>query len=59
MDVSLTPTPEPTPARPPVIGGKLDTAKLFNGITLHAAVDTPPGADAAAERSDRKVTCSI
>ena len=35
-----------------MIGGKLDTAKLFNGITLHAAVDTPPGADAATERSD-------
>ena len=51
-EVSLTPTPEPTPSRPPVIGGKLDTAKLFNGITLHAAVDTPPGADAATERSD-------
>ena len=47
-----TPEPEPTPTRPPVIGGRLDTGKLFNGITLHSTVDTPPGADAAAERTD-------
>jgi Fungal chitosanase of glycosyl hydrolase group 75 len=45
-----TPTPEPTPTRPPVITGKLDTAKLFNGITLHSSVETIPGADAATER---------
>ena len=45
-----TPTPEPTATRPPVITGKLDTAKLFNGITLHSAVETTPGGDAATER---------
>ena len=47
-----TPTPEPTPTRPPVITGKLETAKLFNGITVHSAVDTPAGSDASTERVD-------
>src|SRR5213076_1300069 len=49
-EVSGTPTPEPTATRPPVITGKLDTAKLFNGITLHSTVETISGADAATER---------
>jgi len=47
-----TPTPEPTPTRPPVIAGKLDTAKLFNGVTIHATVETLPGTDASTERVD-------
>jgi hypothetical protein len=51
-EVVATPSPEPTPTRPPVISGKLDTAKLFNGVTVHATVDTPPGGDAATERVD-------
>src|SRR5689334_20925937 len=51
-EVVVTPTPEPSPTRSPVISGKLDLAKIFNGITLHATVDTPPGADAATERAD-------
>ena len=51
-EISATPTPEPTPTKPPVIGGKLDTAKLFKGVTLHATIDTPPGADATTERVD-------
>jgi hypothetical protein len=51
-EVPSTPSPEPTPTRPPVISGKLDTAKLFNGVTVHATVDTPPGADATTERVD-------
>lgn len=46
-----TPTPQPTATKPPVINGKLDTAKLFNGITLHSTVETLPGADATTERS--------
>ena len=50
IEISGTPTPEPTATRPPVIKGKLDTAKLFNGITLHSTVETTPGADAATER---------
>ncbi len=50
IEISGTPTPEPTATRPPVITGKLDTAKLFNGITLHSTVETTPGADAATER---------
>ena len=43
-EIPGTPTPAPTPTRPPVISGKLDTAKLFNGITLHSSVETIPGA---------------
>jgi glycosyl hydrolase group 75 (putative chitosanase) len=50
-EILATPTPEPTPTRPPVITGKLDTGKLFNGITLHSTVETVPGADAATERT--------
>jgi len=51
VEIPATPTPEPTPTRPPVISGKLDTGKLFNGITLHSTVETIPGADAATERT--------
>src|SRR5207248_148482 len=51
VEIAATPTPEPTPTRPPVISGKLDTGKLFNGITLHSTVETIPGADAATERT--------
>jgi hypothetical protein len=50
VEVPETPTPAPTPTRPPVVTGKLDTARLFNGITLHSTVETTPGADAATER---------
>jgi len=49
LEVIATPTPSPT--RPPLISGKLDTAKLFNGITLHSTVETIPGADASTERA--------
>jgi hypothetical protein len=48
----IRPTPSPKPTRPPVIGGKLETARLFNGITLHSDVETPPGAAASDERVD-------
>ena len=51
LEVVTTPTPAPTPTRPPLITGKLDTAKLFNGITLHSTVETIPGADATTERA--------
>src|SRR2546426_9153214 len=51
-ELPATPTPEPTPTRPPVITGKLDTGKLFNGITLHSTVETIPGADATTERAE-------
>jgi len=50
--VTTSPTPEPTPTRPPPIAGKLDTGRLFNGITLHSSVETAPGADASTERVD-------
>jgi hypothetical protein len=49
---TASPTPEPTPTRPPPIVGKLDTGRLFNGITLHSIVETTPGADASTERVD-------
>jgi hypothetical protein len=44
--------PTPTPWRTPVIGGRLDTAKLWSGITVHADVDPAPGAAASVERGD-------
>ncbi|MDP9004030.1 MAG: glycoside hydrolase family 75 protein [Verrucomicrobiota bacterium] len=46
-------TPGPAqPNRPPVITGKLDTAKLFSGITVHATLDPVPGGAASDERAD-------
>src|SRR5919197_2556445 len=50
--VTATPTPEPSPSRAPLITGRLDTGRLFNGITVHSAVETPPGGDATTERLD-------
>src|ERR1044072_8614489 len=47
-----SPTPEPSPTRPPPVGGKLDTGRLFSGITLHSTVEPTPGADATTERMD-------
>ncbi len=44
--------PAPTPTRPPVITGKLETPRLFNGITLHATVEPTPGGEASVERVD-------
>ena len=46
-----SPTPS-QPNKPPVITGKLDTARLFSGITVHAAVDPIPGGAASDERAD-------
>ena len=48
VEVIVTPTPSPTPQA--LITGKLDTGKLFNGITLHSTVETLSGADATTER---------
>jgi len=47
-----TPLPTPQPSKPPVIMGRLDTARLFSGITVHAAVDPIPGGAASDERAD-------
>jgi glycosyl hydrolase group 75 (putative chitosanase) len=49
---AATPTPEPSPTRPPPIGGKLETGRLFSGITLHSSLELAPGADATTERND-------
>jgi len=46
-----SPTPAP-PARPPVITGRLETARLFSGITVQAAVEPIPGGAASDERAD-------
>ena len=46
-----TPTPS-QPSKPPVITGRLDTARLFSGITVHATVDPIPGGAASEERAD-------
>jgi hypothetical protein len=51
-EITATPTPEPSPTRTPVITGKIDTGKLFNGITLHSSIETKPGMDATTERTD-------
>ena len=50
--VPTAPPRSPTPARPPVITGRLETARLFNGINVHAAVDAVPGGAASDERID-------
>ena len=49
-----TPAPEapPRPRVPPVVGGRLETARLFSGITLHPAVEPTPGGAASEERAD-------
>ncbi len=49
------PEKSPTPAqpnKPPLITGKLDTARLFSGITVQAAVEPTPGGAASDERAD-------
>jgi hypothetical protein len=51
-EVIATPAPTATPTRPPVITGKLETARLFNGMTVRSAVETAPGTDATTERLD-------
>lgn len=52
VPIEVIATPTPTPTRPPLITGKLDTGKLFNGITLHSTVEAIPGADATTERAE-------
>jgi hypothetical protein len=51
---TLEPMPTATPAsqRQPVITGKLETARLFSGITVKAAVEPVPGGAASDERAD-------
>jgi Fungal chitosanase of glycosyl hydrolase group 75 len=46
------PIPTPTPWRTPVIGGRLDTAKLWSGVTVHAEVSPTSGGPASMERID-------
>lgn len=49
----IIPEKSPTPSpKPPVITGRLETARLFSGITVHAAVDPVPGGAASDERAD-------
>ena len=50
--VTATPTPEPSATRAPLITGRPDITKLFNGITVHSMLETPPGSDATTERVD-------
>ncbi|MDQ6624146.1 MAG: glycoside hydrolase family 75 protein [Verrucomicrobiota bacterium] len=44
-------TPEPRP-HTRVIAGRLETSRLFSGITVHAAVEPTPGRAASEERTD-------
>lgn len=46
------PTPTPGPTKAPVIGGKLETARLFSGITVNTTVEPSPGRAASEERLD-------
>ena len=47
-----TPTPQAAPTRTPVIAGKLETARLFSGITVNTSVEPTPGGPASDERAD-------
>jgi Fungal chitosanase of glycosyl hydrolase group 75 len=46
------PSAKPTATRAPVIGGKIDLPRLFNGITVHSELETAPGGAASDERVD-------
>ncbi len=48
----IRPTPSPKPSRPPVVTGRLEVPRLFNGITIHSDVETASGAAASDERID-------
>jgi glycosyl hydrolase group 75 (putative chitosanase) len=50
--IPIRPTPSPKPARPPVITGRLEVPRLFNGITLHSEIATTSGGAASDERLD-------
>ena len=53
QDVSEKAPPSPTPpTKPTIITGRLDTARLFNGITIRTEVDPLPGGAASDERAD-------
>lgn len=46
-----TPAPSPTPTPPIYVPAKhMETAKLFNGMQIHASVETENGASASVER---------
>lgn len=49
---TATATAVPSSTKAPVIVGKLETGRLFNGITLHAAVEPIPGGAASEERAN-------
>ena len=50
--ISPTPIPDPTPPKQRVVGGKLETARLFSGITVQSTVAPVPGRAASDERAD-------
>jgi hypothetical protein len=47
---SPSPTTKPTATRAPVITGKIDLPRLFNGVTVRSEVETAPGGAASEER---------
>lgn len=49
---TATPEGTPKPRGPNVITGKLETARLFNGVTLRPVVEPTPGRAASEERVD-------
>ena len=52
VDRTATPEPTQTPAKPGPIRGKLETSRLFSGITVTSAVEPTPGGPASEERAD-------
>ncbi len=52
VDRTAPPEPSQTPARPGPIRGKLETARLFSGITVNSVVEPTPGGPASEERVD-------
>ncbi len=45
-------SPKPTATRAPVITGKIDLPRLFNGVTVRSELETAPGGAASEERLD-------
>ncbi len=46
------PAAKPTATRGPVINGRIDLPRLFNGVTVRSELETTPGGAASAERID-------
>ncbi|CAN5506805.1 hypothetical protein BH20VER3_BH20VER3_24000 [soil metagenome] len=52
IDPTASPEASQTPAKPGTIRGKLETARLFSGITVNSTLEPTPGGPASEERVD-------